>query len=109
MKLKSFFLGLIFFVAIGVHSQTFIDNLTTEIVGNSPSKWKIINGAAQIATQNGEKIIALNDKSIIAPLTSSSDYLKDKFSLDFEANFARLDKAIYYYQSYQIRFWDGHW
>ena len=91
MKLKSLLLGIIFLVAIGSQSQTFIDNLTNEVVGNSPSKWKLLKGTAQIATLNGEQIIALNDNSIIAPLTISSDYLTDRFNLEFEAYFKRLD------------------
>lgn len=96
----------VFFIVNG-YSQTFQDSPGNETDGTVPSKWSIIKGSAEIATEQGEKIIALTDKSVITPLANSSDYLQDRFNLEFEAYFARLDKAIYYYQYYQIRFWDG--
>ena len=109
MKTFKLFYALAFILSIAnVQSQNFEDKPGNEPDGNFPSKWDLIKGSAQIMTFGGEKVINFAHNSIITPSLQSKNYLSDNFTLEFELYFDKLEKPIYYYQYYNIRFWDGN-
>ncbi|HPG11087.1 MAG TPA: tail fiber domain-containing protein [Chitinophagaceae bacterium] len=92
---------------ISINSQVFQDNPGNEKDGAFPSKWELLKGSAQIESFEGSKVISLTHDAIITPLLNSKNYLSDNFTLKFSAYFDKLKGAVYYYQYYTIRFWDG--
>ena len=89
------------------NSQTFQDKPSNEPDSDFPSKWDLIKGSAEIRSFDGEKVIYLANKGIITPKLDSKNYLTNTFTLQFDAYFDEVEKAITY-QYYQIRFWDGN-
>jgi len=87
-------------------SQSFQDKPSNEANGNFPANWDIVKGTAEIATLNGEKVIALGNQAIIKPLLDTKDYLSKAFTLEFDAYFDSSEKGLIY-QYYQVRFWEG--
>lgn len=74
----------------------FEDNVVDEQSGEFPSKWDLRNGNIEIATLNGESVIAFTEGNYasIAPLMSKSgDYLPDVFSIEFDAYFNSYDRV----------------
>jgi OOP family OmpA-OmpF porin len=65
----------------------FEDDLTDETVGEFPSKWSLANGKIEVASLNGEKVIAFlegNYASIYPYWKNKNDYLPDVFSIEFD-------------------------
>ena len=63
----------------------FYDDLTTEEVGEFPSRWDLVKGGAEIALFNGEKvIIGTSNYNRIIPLFDEIGYLSDEFTIEFD-------------------------
>ncbi|MFV8225490.1 OmpA family protein [Christiangramia aquimixticola] len=82
----------------------FTDDLSTEKVGEFPSRWDLVRGNAENVVLNGEIVIQLNNKSIVTPLISSENYLSDVFTIEFDAYFENVYGS---WQKYLIRFYKG--
>ncbi|MBI1342048.1 MAG: hypothetical protein GC171_03830 [Terrimonas sp.] len=108
MKLKgiiTFKLALL--ICFTINGQIFEDKPGNEKDGDFPSKWELLKGSAQIGSFEGSKVISLTHQAIITPLLNSKKYLSEDFTLKFSAYFDKLNQAVYYYQYYTIRFWEG--
>ena len=64
----------------------FEDDLKDEQKGEFPSKWDLVEGNAEIAEINGEKVLAIVGFSYITPLfkDKTAKYLPDQFTLEFD-------------------------
>lgn len=64
----------------------FEDDLKDEQKGEFPSKWDLVEGNAEIAEINGEKVLAIVGFSYITPLfkDKTAKYLPDEFTLEFD-------------------------
>ncbi len=64
----------------------FEDDLKGEQVGEFPSKWDLIEGGAEIATVDGENVIALVGYTYITPLfrNPADKYLPEAFTLEYD-------------------------
>jgi outer membrane protein OmpA-like peptidoglycan-associated protein len=62
----------------------FDDDLAGEKLGEFPSQWDMEQGNAEVATLNGEKVIALIGYTIIVPLMKEKNYLPDEFTIEFD-------------------------
>jgi len=64
----------------------FEDDLKGEQKGEFPSKWDLIEGGAEIATVNGENVIAIVGFTYITPLfkNNSNNYLTDEFTIEYD-------------------------
>jgi OmpA-OmpF porin, OOP family len=82
----------------------FEDDLVNEENGEFPSRWDLIKGSAENASIDGTHIISIEQKSIISPLISSSDYLSEIFTIEFDAYFNEVASS---WQSYNLRFYSG--
>jgi hypothetical protein len=60
--------------------------LKDEQKGEFPSKWDLVEGNAEIAEINGEKVLAIVGFSYITPLfkDKTAKYLPDEFTLEFD-------------------------
>lgn len=99
------FLSSFIFLNIGF-SQTFQDQLSTENIGATPSKWLLINGFAEIDNLNGVQVVKMSKGAIITPKISGTDYLDDSFSVELDLFFDKVLRSVTY-QSYSIRLWPG--
>lgn len=64
----------------------FEDDLKGEQKGEFPSKWDLVEGNAEVATINGENVLALVGYTSITPLFKDRSYrLPDEFTLEFDA------------------------
>lgn len=64
----------------------FEDDLKGEQKGEFPSKWDLIEGGAEIATVNGENVIAIVGFTYITPLfkENTNNYLTDEFTIEYD-------------------------
>ena len=64
----------------------FYDNLKFEEVGEFPSRWDLINGNAEVALLNNEKVILFTAKNrnTIKPLFKKTGYLGDEFTIEYD-------------------------
>lgn len=64
----------------------FEDDLKGEQIGEFPSKWDLIEGGAEIATVDGENVLALVGYTYITPLfrNPADKYLPDAFTLEYD-------------------------
>lgn len=64
----------------------FEDDLKGEQIGEFPSKWDLIEGGAEVATVDGENVIALVGYTYITPLfrNPADKYLPDAFTLEYD-------------------------
>jgi OOP family OmpA-OmpF porin len=65
----------------------FEDDVTGESIGEFPSKWNLAKGKIEVASLNGEKVIAFlegNYAGIYPFWKDKSDYLPDVFSIEFD-------------------------
>lgn len=64
----------------------FEDDLKGEQLGEFPSKWDLIEGGAEVATVDGENVIALVGYTYITPLfrNPADKYLPDAFTLEYD-------------------------
>jgi len=89
-----------------INAQTFQDSPSGS-QGDFPPNWDLIRGSAEIASLNGSPIIYFSNKAIITPKIGGTNYLKESFTLEFDAFYDEASK-IPIHQYYQVRFWDGH-
>lgn len=63
----------------------FEDNLTGEQLGEFPSQWDLIAGNAEISKLNGETVIQLMERTVMAPLMKDpKNYLGDIYTIEFD-------------------------
>ncbi len=84
----------------------FQDDLTGEESGEFPSRWDLLKGSAENAALGKDKIIHIDNKSVVTPLMENSDYLPEVFTIEFDTYFNEVHKANYY-QNYILRLWSG--
>jgi OmpA-OmpF porin, OOP family len=78
----------------------FTDNQVSEETGEFPSRWDLVEGNAEIAELNGEKIINFVDVgTTITPLMSKDKYLPEVFTIEMDVYF-----DVYDY--YNLRLWN---
>ncbi|MFS4417290.1 OmpA family protein [Maribacter sp. 2307ULW6-5] len=82
----------------------FEDDLATEENGEFPSRWDLNKGNAENAQLGEANIINFENRSIIAPLMKTQNYLPEVFTIEFDAYFNDVYSS---WQSYDIRFWQG--
>ena len=76
----------------------FEDNLEGEQNGEFPSKWNLHSGRAEIAQFRGENVIYLvEDYNVISPLMTTSEYLPDVFTIEFDLF---TEDYSHYYDAY---------
>ena len=63
----------------------FEDDVTKERVGEFPSKWDLLEGAAEVKTIGGVKAIEPTNNAVITPLLKQqSAYLPEEFTLEYD-------------------------
>ena len=63
----------------------FEDDITKERVGEFPSKWDLLEGAAEVKTIGGVKAIEPTNNAVIAPLLKQQGaYLPEEFTLEYD-------------------------
>ncbi len=64
----------------------FFDDLSREEVGEFPSRWDLVNGSAEVAELNDEKVIILSAQhnNTIKPLFKTTGYLGDEFTIEYD-------------------------
>lgn len=63
----------------------FEDDVTNEQVGEFPSKWDLLEGAAEIKTIGGVKAIEPTNNAVITPLLKQQGaYLPEEFTLEYD-------------------------
>lgn len=63
----------------------FEDDVTRERVGEFPSKWDLLDGAAEVKTIGGVKAIEPTNNAVIAPLLKQQGaYLPEEFTLEYD-------------------------
>ncbi|QDO94734.1 hypothetical protein FNB79_12430 [Formosa sediminum] len=72
----------------------FYDDLSTEQIGEFPSRWDLVKGGAEVVKINGEKAIILvaETSNIIKPLFNSKDYLGDEFTIEYDILIPNLEE-----------------
>lgn len=64
----------------------FYDDLEYEEIGEFPSRWDLVQGGAEIASFNSEKVIigTASYNNSITPLFKNENYLGDEFTIEFD-------------------------
>lgn len=63
----------------------FEDDVTNEQVGEFPSKWDLLGGAAEVKTIGGVKAIEPTNNAVITPLLKQQGaYLPEEFTLEYD-------------------------
>jgi outer membrane protein OmpA-like peptidoglycan-associated protein len=63
----------------------FQDDVTAETVGEFPSKWDLLDGAAEVKTLGGQKAIEITNNGIITPLIKETGaYLPEQFTIEYD-------------------------
>ncbi|WP_233265926.1 OmpA family protein [Formosa sp. L2A11] len=84
----------------------FYDDLKSEQVGEFPSRWDLVEGAAEVAKINGEKAIILlaKNQNTITPLFNSKDYLGDEFTIEYDILIPDFDDLQIWYTKHDLFF-----
>ena len=63
----------------------FEDDVTQELVGEFPSKWDLLDGAAEVKTIGGVKAIEPTNNAVMTPLLKQQGaYLPEEFTLEYD-------------------------
>jgi len=63
----------------------FQDDVTAEQVGEFPSKWDLLGGAAEVKTLGGVKAIEVTENGVITPLLKQEGaYLPEEFTIEYD-------------------------
>ncbi|MDO4496711.1 MAG: hypothetical protein Q4B58_02585, partial [Bacteroidales bacterium] len=90
----------------------FDDDLTTEQMGEFPSKWDLLEGSAEVANFDGKPAIFLTEVSTnVEPLMDNQkSYLPEMFTLEFDffaGDGSEIGTAALLRSYYEIRFYVG--
>ena len=81
----------------------FEDDLVEEENGEFPSRWDLLQGAAENASFHGDNIINFKNKTLITPLMEEEHYLPEIFTIEFDAYFDER-KGDFFWQYYTLAF-----
>ena len=87
----------------------FYDDLSSEQVGEFPSRWDLVRGGAEVVKINGEKAIILvaETSNIITPLFTTKDYLGDEFTIEYDIMIPNLEEEKIWYMRHELHFSDA--
>ncbi|WP_299779361.1 OmpA family protein [uncultured Formosa sp.] len=87
----------------------FYDDLSSEQIGEFPSRWDLIKGGAEVVKINGEKAIILvaENNNIITPLFTTKDYLGDEFTIEYDIMLPNLEEEKIWYMRHDVYFTDA--
>ena len=73
----------------------FEDDVKAERVGEFPSKWDLLDGAAEVKTLGGQKAIEVTNNGVITPLLKQQGaYLPQEFTLEYDFYYWREDSQV---------------
>ena len=63
----------------------FEDDFTSEVVGEFPSKWDLLDGGAEVKTLGGIKAVEVTNNGVITPLIKEPGaYLPEEFTIEYD-------------------------
>ena len=63
----------------------FQDDFEGEVVGEFPSKWDLLDGAAEVKTLGGKKAVEVTNNGVITPLIKEKGaYLPEEFTIEYD-------------------------
>ncbi len=63
----------------------FQDDFEGELVGEFPSKWDLLDGAAEVKTLGGKKAVEITNNGVITPLIKEQGaYLPEEFTIEYD-------------------------
>ena len=63
----------------------FEDDFVNETVGEFPSKWDLLDGAAEVKTLGGKKAVEVTNNGVITPLIKEKGaYLPEEFTIEYD-------------------------
>jgi len=74
----------------------FEDNLSEEVIGEFPSRWKLINGSTEIMKKDSDNVIAYLSNSEIMPSMKKPAFLPMQFTIEFDLFFYNKYNEAYY-------------
>ena len=73
----------------------FQDDITAEQVGEFPSKWDLLEGAAEVKTIGGVKAIEVTNNGLITPLLKQEGaYLPEEFTIEYDFYYWKDDSQV---------------
>ncbi|MBP1841058.1 OmpA family protein [Formosa algae] len=87
----------------------FYDDLSSEQIGEFPSRWDLVKGGAEVVKINGEKAIILvaENSNIITPLFNSEEYLGEEFTIEYDIMIPNLEEEQIWYMRHDLHFTDN--
>lgn len=84
----------------------FEPDLSQEPDAEIPSRFSLIEGNAEIESENGEKFLRMERGSheVVAPLMNSDHYLPDQFTLEFDMMYETNDERFAYVNDFTVQF-----
>lgn len=73
----------------------FQDDVTAERIGEFPSKWDLLDGAAEVKTLGGQKAIEVTNNGVITPLLKQQGaYLPEEFTIEYDFYYWREGSQV---------------
>ncbi|HEU5054848.1 MAG TPA: OmpA family protein [Hanamia sp.] len=84
----------------------FEPDLSQEPDAEIPARFSLIEGNAEIESENGEKFLRMERGSheVVAPLMNSDHYLPDQFTLEFDIMYETNDERFAYVNDFTVQF-----
>jgi len=84
----------------------FEPDLSQEPDAEIPARFSLIEGNAEIESENGEKFLRMERGSheVVAPLMNSDHYLPDQFTLEFDMMYETNDERFAYVNGFTVQF-----
>lgn len=84
----------------------FEPDLSKEADAEIPARFSLIEGNAEIESEDGEKLLRMEPGSheVVSPLMNSDHYLPDQFTLEFDMMYETNDERFAYVNDFTVQF-----